>query len=217
RLAVQIFERQDEQELALQRSRRSGHARRLDQTGGRGSKARRLELVDPVGEGCRRPGHRLGLLSGGEVEDELARLLRVPLAVLPAPAGEADDGRAVAEGVEEAVGRKVDPPTGIAAGDPADRPRGDDGLERVVRQPVPVLRLVEVNLAHACLPSPGPRSPIQPATPAAWGGESQCLRGPGVRRASQLRAVVDRILASDPAAYLQGATLDVDGGLTRTL
>jgi hypothetical protein len=44
-----------------------------------------------------------------------------------------------------------------------------EALERVVRRPVPVLGLVEVELAHACLSSPWPRAPIQPTTPAAWG------------------------------------------------
>ena len=41
--------------------------------------------------------------------------------------------------------------------------------KRLPSYPVPVLRLVEVELAHACLSGPVPRSPTRPATPAAWG------------------------------------------------
>jgi hypothetical protein len=44
------------------------------------------------------------------------------------------DRQGFAEEVEETVRRQVDAPRGIDAGDQADRARGDERLERVVRQ-----------------------------------------------------------------------------------
>ena len=46
-------------------------------------------------------------------------------------------GGALQKGVEETIGREIDPPVAGARRDPADRPRRDDRLERIVRQQRP--------------------------------------------------------------------------------
>ena len=64
--------------------------------------------------------------------------------ILVAFAGEHHDRRLVGDAVEERVGREVDLALRAHRGDPADRPRRDDRLERIVRQAVVVLaRVVE--------------------------------------------------------------------------
>ncbi len=81
-----------------------------------------------------------------QIGDELAALPGEGRRVLAAAvAREADDRRIAAEAVEEAVGREVHPPVEGAGRDPADRPRRDDRLERIVRQRrlVALARLVE--------------------------------------------------------------------------
>src|SRR5262249_15338836 len=76
-------------------------------------------------------------------------LLHVLNRILPGGRGEADDRRHVAEAVEEAVGCEIDVALGPTRGDPADRPRRDDGVERIVLQAMAVLGLVKVQVLRA--------------------------------------------------------------------
>ena len=71
--------------------------------------------------------------------------------ILPALAGEADDRGHAAKAVEEAVGGEIDPPVERARRNPADRTRGDDRLERIMRQlrPVAFAGLVEHRPPHS--------------------------------------------------------------------
>jgi hypothetical protein len=98
--------------------------------------------------------HVLGKIHGGEIPHEFAGLLDVLDRVLPVGGGEADDRRHVSERVEEAVGRQIDVALGVARGDPADRPRRDDGVERIVLEAVALggLVLVQVFVGHAGFP-----------------------------------------------------------------
>src|SRR6201999_2986481 len=78
-----------------------------------------------------------------QVGDELAALLRERRRVLdPERRREEHQLRTLTERVEEAVGGEVDLALAPAGRDPADRPRCDQRLERVVRQAVIVLRCV---------------------------------------------------------------------------
>ena len=94
--------------------------------------------------GCR--VHLPGEIPGDEIPAELFRLLDVRHAVLPVCGGKANDGRFVAEGVEEAVGREIDVALGITGGDPADRPRRDNGIEGIVLESMALGGLVEVDV-----------------------------------------------------------------------
>src|SRR5208337_1609819 len=78
--------------------------------------------------------HRIAQFARRQIGDELAALPGERRGVLPALAGKADDRRRAAEAVEEAVGGEIDPPIERPGRDPADRPRRDDRLERIVRQ-----------------------------------------------------------------------------------
>src|SRR5207244_3109967 len=73
--------------------------------------------------------------------------------------GERDDVGLVGEGVEEGVGREVYFTLGTHCSDPADWPRGHQGLKRIMRQPV---RLGIALVEHASLLCPlgGPSSPF---------------------------------------------------------
>src|SRR5208337_21711 len=82
--------------------------------------------------------HRIAQIAGRQIGDELAALPGESRRILPPLAGEADDRRGAAKAVEETVGGEIDPPVERAGGDPADRTRGDDRLERIVRQLPPV-------------------------------------------------------------------------------
>lgn len=57
-------------------------------------------------------------------------------AVFGADAGKADDGRHVVKGVKKTVGREVKHAVAALAGDPADGPRRNDAVKRVVSQAV---------------------------------------------------------------------------------
>ena len=75
----------------------------------------------------------------GEIADEFLRLLDENQRVLAALAREQHDRRLVRHRVEERIGREVDLAVGAHRRDPADRPRRDDRLEGIARQPVVVL------------------------------------------------------------------------------
>jgi hypothetical protein len=79
-----------------------------------------------------------GQWPGSQVPDELAGLLDVVQAVFAPDAAETDDRRDVVEGVEEAVGRQVKAAFAVVAGDPADGPWADDGVERSWGRPWPL-------------------------------------------------------------------------------
>src|SRR5450432_3017680 len=98
--------------------------------------------------------HLFRQIHGREIPDELAGLLDVDDAVLPGGRGEADNGRRVGKSVEETVGREIDVALGVPRRDPADRTRSDDGIERIVLEPVTVDRLVimYVFIGHAPFP-----------------------------------------------------------------
>jgi hypothetical protein len=104
-----------------------------------------------MGRGC---VHLLGERHRREIPAELFCLLDIGHAVLPVGGGKADDGRDVAEGVEEAVGREVDIALGVAGGDPADRSRRDDGVERIVLQPMALGRFIVMDVSFCHLASP---------------------------------------------------------------
>src|SRR5258708_35579555 len=95
--------------------------------------------------------HLLRQILGREIPDELFRLLDIADAVLPGGRGKADDRRVIAEAVEETVGREGDVAIGVAGRNPADRARGDDGIEGIVLEAVAVGRLVIVHGFWACL------------------------------------------------------------------
>lgn len=146
--AVEIVQRDDLQQAAFERRRARRDARRRDDPAGRGLKSRERELV-----GLRRHGggggvHRLSEGSGRHVPDELAGCLDVGDAVLGTAGGKGDHRRRVAHRVEEAVRRKVGDTAGAQRGDPPDRTRRDNGLERIMRQPVTGGGLVEVAIPH---------------------------------------------------------------------
>ena len=89
-----------------------------------------------------------------QVKTPVSRALRT-LSLSP-DAAEADQRRRVGQRVEEAVRREVADAGPRPGPDPADRPRRDDRVERVVRQPVAVGGAVEVvAVAHrSCCSSP---------------------------------------------------------------
>jgi len=84
--------------------------------------------------------------AGGKVPHELTGLLDIVQAVFAPDAAEANDRRHVVEGVEEAVRRKIELAMGVLRRNPANGTRADDGVERIVRQPVTFGRLVEMNI-----------------------------------------------------------------------
>ncbi len=133
---------------ALERDRALGHARHADQRRRERRQAGERELVDLGRHGGAARVHPLDERPRRQVPDELAGRLDVAHGVLVADAGEADDRRRVVERVEEAVRREVQRAVRRARRDPADRPRPDDRVERVVRQAVAVLRLVGMEVVH---------------------------------------------------------------------
>src|SRR3954470_15425307 len=136
----------DLRQLAFEGYRALGDTRHIDELAWRRGEPRDLEFADVVGDVRRRRVHLLRQIHGGEIPDELAAFLDVLDAVLPRGRGKADDRRMVAKAVEKTVGREVDVALGIARGDPADRTRRDDGVERIVPEAVAVPRFVEVQV-----------------------------------------------------------------------
>ena len=101
------------------------------------------ELADAARRVDRAGVHLRRQLPADQVDDELAAVARECDAVLLAARGEPHQKRMRRERVEERIGRQVDLACAIPGRDPADRPRRHDRLERIVRQAVAVLRLVE--------------------------------------------------------------------------
>ena len=90
------------------------------------------EFVDLVRDACRAGVHCWRVLAGRKVPDELARLRDVRDSILPTVAAEADDIGFVAEGVEEAVRSQIGPTVPVAGGNPADRARFHNRIERIM-------------------------------------------------------------------------------------
>ena len=131
--------------LALERHRRFLDPRRLHKAAGLGRQASELHLVDAVGHHRGGDVHLFAHLRGHHVDHELAGLLGVHAAVLGrrvavgAGDGEVDHGREFADAVVEAVGGEIDPALAVDGGDPADGPRHDQRLQRILRQSVVAL------------------------------------------------------------------------------
>ena len=122
----------------------SGHP---DQLRIHGFQPRQLELIHLRRDSGTGLVHGIGQLTRGQVPRELASLLNIAHRVFPTDAGEADDGRDVVEGVEEAVRRQIDPTARAPARNPPDRSRADDGVEGIMRQSVPVAGLVGMRVS----------------------------------------------------------------------
>src|SRR5258708_4380209 len=148
-LAIGALQLNDLRQLALERHRAFRHPRHVDELAGHRGQPGDLELADVMGDvggGC---VHLFRQVHGGEIPDELAALLDIGDGILPGGRGKTDDGRVIAEAVEEAVGRQIDIALGVARRDPADRARGDDGVEGIVLEAVAVLRFVKMQVFRA--------------------------------------------------------------------
>ena len=139
--------RHDLQQLAFERAGRGGDARRLDEAARRGLKAGLFHLVGAARHRRRGHVHRLAQIPGRKAADEFAGLLDEGDRILVAFAGEHHHRRAAVDAVEIGIGREIDLAGFAHRGDPADRPRRDDGLERIVRQAVVFLARVVEHLA----------------------------------------------------------------------
>lgn len=145
RVAIGALQLDDLRDLAFERYRAFLDARRLDQTRWRGRESGQREFIDFRGD-CGAAGiHGFGQWAGRQVPDKLAGFLDVAQRVLFADAGEADDGRDVVEGVEEAVWREVQNAALAQRRDPADRTWADDGVERIVGESVALAGFVEMD------------------------------------------------------------------------
>ena len=98
-----------------------------------------------MGKGGRGFVHRDRQRAGGQVPDELFRLSDILHAIFPTAAGKTNNGWPIVKAVEKTVGGEVTLAAVINGSYPADGPRPDNSVQRVVRQPVSVRRLVEVH------------------------------------------------------------------------
>src|SRR5579872_6500597 len=162
-LAVGALQLNDLSQLAFERYRAFGNPWHIDELAGNSRQACDRELVDLVSDMRGGRVHLLCQILGRKIPDELAGLLDIGDAVLPGGRGKADDRRHVTEAVEEAVRRQIDVAFGVSRGNPADRTRRDDGIERVVLEAMAVLGLVKVQvffghagiiLSNAVIPGP---------------------------------------------------------------
>ena len=163
--AILALEIDDLGHLAFEMHRTLRHARHIDQRRGQLGETGEFELIHAIGQRRAALVHRLRQRPRRQVPDELAGLLAVAQRVLRRRAGEADDRRHVVECVEEAVRRQIDaaiPPLGRH---PADRPRRDDGVERVMRQAMAQPRLVGMTIGHARRLSADARAGPRPSSP----------------------------------------------------
>jgi len=157
----------DLRQLAFKRDRALGDPGHVDALARGRRQPGDIEFTDVVGDMRRGGVHLLRQIHDREIPDEFSGLLDIGDAVLPGGGGKADDRRMVAEAVEEAVRRKVDVALRVSRRNPADRARGDDGIEGIVLEAVAVRRLVvmQVFLSHAgiflifCSPDEAKRNP----------------------------------------------------------
>jgi hypothetical protein len=97
------------------------------------------EFIHPMCDGRGSGIHLLGLRSPDEVGDELPGRLDVGKGVLAMPGrAEVQHGGRIADRVEEAGRREVEPPRRMSRRDPADRSRRDDRLEGLCASPCPL-------------------------------------------------------------------------------
>lgn len=127
---------------AFEAHRTPGDSGHLYQLRIHGFEPRQLELIHLRRSGGTGLVHGIGELTRGQIPGELAGLLDIAHRVFPTNAGKTNDGRDVVEGVEETVGRQIHPPARAPAGNPSDRPWTDDGVKGIMRQSVPIVRLV---------------------------------------------------------------------------
>ncbi len=154
-VAFLVVQLDDLEHLALHGRPALADPRHIDQLARHRRKARKREFIDFMRHMRRGRVHLLRQIPGGEIPDEFAGLRHVTDGILGASRGKADDRRLVVEGVKEAVGREIDVAVLAAGRDPADRTRPDDGVERIVPQPVAVPGFVKmiVASAHECFAS----------------------------------------------------------------
>ena len=140
RLSPAVLELHDLANLAFEVRVRLRNARRLHEPARRHRQAGIFELALAARQRRRSFAHRPHQVVAGEIGDEFAALRREGGRILEAFAGESDNRRDGRKRVEEAVGRQIDPPVVCAGGNPADRARSHDRLERIVRQQASVSR-----------------------------------------------------------------------------
>lgn len=131
---------------AFEMDRRFGDPRRLDGLRRRLGQAGMVELVDAGRHMLGGEVHRIAQVPSRHVADELAGRFGVGLGILgrvglalavrPRAGGEHDLRRRIAHRVEEGIGREIGRAVRRQAGDPADRPRHDQRVERVAGQAV---------------------------------------------------------------------------------
>src|ERR1700731_1542513 len=144
--AVGALQLNDLRQLAFEGDRAFRDPGHVDQPARRRGQSGDAEFADVVGDVRRSGIHLLRQVHGGEIPDEFFRLLDILDAVLPGSRGKADDRRMVAKAVKETVGREIDIALGVTRRNPADRARGDDGVEGIVPEAMAVFRLVEVQV-----------------------------------------------------------------------
>src|SRR5215475_13492277 len=150
--ALIVGERHGLQPFAFERARRRCNPRRLDKPRRGRRKPAFLHFIDTAGERRRGLVELLAQVVGGEIADELLGLLDEGERILPLFAGEHHHRGSARHPVEPRIGREVDVAGGAYGGDPADRSRRDDGLERIVGQAVIVLLAgVVEHLRSICL------------------------------------------------------------------
>src|SRR5690606_9906641 len=104
-------------------------------------------FIFTVGKRGRGLIHRLCQIARRQVPDKLPRLDNVTHAVFPAITGKTDNRRTVVEAVKEAIRREIQLTGLIARSDPADRTWANNGIQRVMRQAVPLRWLIKVHVA----------------------------------------------------------------------
>ncbi|MNT30790.1 hypothetical protein D3C72_1666000 [compost metagenome] len=136
RLAVDIPELLYLRHPAFQNSQGFADERRVHHPPVDGGKAGKGEFVDVISDRRRRRIHPVHQVAADEIGGEDAGFLDIAQAVLPAAGREHDQLRPVRDRVEEGIGREVHGTVPALRANPADRPRRDDGLERIMRQAV---------------------------------------------------------------------------------
>ncbi|CEE57236.1 hypothetical protein XAC2852_130158 [Xanthomonas citri pv. citri] len=137
-------------EPAFETDRTGSDPWRTDQARWRHLQAGQIEFIDFRRYHRRAGVHCFRQWPGGQIPGEFAGGFDVAHAVLATDGGKADDRRNVVECIEKAVRRQIGNALDAARADPADGTRADDGIERIVRQPVTLPRLVEVNAVVGC-------------------------------------------------------------------
>ncbi|CAG9215472.1 hypothetical protein BVI434_3060008 [Burkholderia vietnamiensis] len=134
--AAMIAQRDHVGDLAFEVDAAFRDARHVDETRRNRGEPAEFEFVHAVRHRGAGPVHPLGEIARREVPDELAGFPHVAQAVLRRGARKADDRRMIVERVEEAVRCEIDRAVAAARGNPADRARAHDCVQRIVRQAV---------------------------------------------------------------------------------